>query len=599
MAIKLGGGGGVSVPIGGTLSLLDTAATVTKGSEVFLRTGQTAASATYPNAPVKSFVNTGTLTAQNNYDANVSPWRGQTTPFINIGGAMSDSDSSSRDMYICSYGYVNQFTGYGSVFVRSRYLRDGVIFASNATENAITPVNWRRNGQAQGANVNSGNNIRAFISGDGGNGGKPAIAYLSDDLQTHYGTFTLTKTGDYPTAVRVKAQFTGANQISVLYDAVSSGSALYVSNFPTPSAAQVSAAQAGDYTTVSIAAASLSTITNQSYWEWVPEIVPWFNAGNAATYQDHVGVRCNRAGVSGQQIFYFNCHANNVSSNLGHTTYYTYDTAGVPNNSNTTYRAPYANHLETINMMRYSQATPYGRSIFNTSTQNHTMEAALSASGYAGYAYKNASTVYFGHTVANKAYAIHPTTSVAGTTIDLSSQAAPYRFAHHNNVLYNLNGTNIHTYNTTSGAFIQTFNISGQVSGTNAVGLAHDGSNLYVLDGSNSKIHKYNATGSSYVSFVTLSDTLHSTETLRSLAVDISKGVFWVQGTSNTYLYALNGTPKNAFASIGNGDMQVHDSHVVCLGSNSGTITKIATVDVVGNPSGGVGTTSTTYYRVA
>jgi hypothetical protein len=119
------------------------------------------------------------------------------------------------------------------------------------------------------------------------------------------------------------------------------------------------------------------------------------------------------------------------------------------------------------------------------------------------------------------------------------------------------------------------------------------------LDGSNSKIHKYNATGSSYVSFVTLSDTLHSTETLRSLAVDLSKSVFWVQGTSNTYLYALDGTSKSAFASIGNGDMEVHDSHAVCLGSNSGTVTKTATVDVVGNPSGTVGSTSTNYYRVA
>jgi len=597
MAIKLGGGGGVSVPIGGTLSLLDTAATVTKGSEVFLRTGQTAESSTYPNAPVKSFVNTGTLTAQNNYDSNVSPWRGTTTPFINVGGAMSDSDSSDRDMYICSYGYVHQFTGYGSVFVRSRHLRDGVIFASNAAENGFSPVNWRRNGQAQGGNVNSGNNIRAFISGDGGNGGKPAIAYLSDDLQTHYGTFTLTKSGDYPAAARVKAQFTGTSQISVLFDAVSSGSTLYLANFPTPSAAQVSAAQAGDYTTVSIAAVALSTITNQAYWSWMPEIVPWYNAGSVASYQSYVGVRTTRAGVSGTQIFYF--ASNNVSANLGHSTYYTYDTSGVPDNSTTTYRAPYANHSETINMMRYGQATPYGRSIFNTSTHNHTMVAALSASGYAGYAYKDASTVYFGHTVENKAYAIHPTTSVAGTAIDLSSQAAPYRFAHHNNVLYNLNGTNIHTYSTTSNAFVSTVDISSKVSGTNAVGLAHDGTNLYVLDGSNSKIHKYNATGSSYVSFVTLSDTLHSTQTLRSLAVDISKGVFWVQGTSNSYLYALNGTPKNAFANIGNGDMQVHDSHAVCLGSNSGTITKIATVDVVGNPSGGVGTTSTTYYRVA
>jgi hypothetical protein len=162
-----------------------------------------------------------------------------------------------------------------------------------------------------------------------------------------------------------------------------------------------------------------------------------------------------------------------------------------------------------------------------------------------------------------------------------------------------LNGTNIHTYSTSSNAFVSTIDISNKVSGTNAVGIAHDGSNLYVLDGSNSKIHKYNATGTSYVSFVTLSDNPHSSQTLRSLAIDLTKGVYWVQQTSNTYLYALDGTAKNAFVGLGQGDMEVHDAHAVVMGANTGTITKTATVDVVGNPAGGLGTTSTTYYRVA
>ena len=38
MAIKLGGGGGVTVPIGSQLSLYDTAETVVKGNETIFRT---------------------------------------------------------------------------------------------------------------------------------------------------------------------------------------------------------------------------------------------------------------------------------------------------------------------------------------------------------------------------------------------------------------------------------------------------------------------------------------------------------------------------------------------------------------------------------
>ena len=81
MAIKLGGSGGISIPIGSSVDLLDTANTVTRGGETFLKNGQLSNAATYPNAPVRNFIRSGTLATQS-YGSNISPWGGLTT--VNI-----------------------------------------------------------------------------------------------------------------------------------------------------------------------------------------------------------------------------------------------------------------------------------------------------------------------------------------------------------------------------------------------------------------------------------------------------------------------------------------------------------------------------------
>ena len=122
MAITLGGGGGgVSVPIGGQLDLLDTSNTVTKGSEVFLRTGITAPSSTYPDAPVKSFINNGTLAAQSDYDTSISPWQGDSTAEPNVGGAMADT--STGELFVVTGNcYVNKFSSHGTAFGGARNL---------------------------------------------------------------------------------------------------------------------------------------------------------------------------------------------------------------------------------------------------------------------------------------------------------------------------------------------------------------------------------------------------------------------------------------------------------------------------------------------
>ena len=588
MAIKLGGGGGVSVPIGGQLDLLDTANTVTKGSEVFLRTGLTASSSTYPDAPVKSFINSGTLAAQSDYDTSISPWQGDSTASPNVGGAMADT-STGELFVVTSNGYVNKFTSYGTAFVGARNLRDGTVFPTTASSTDISCVGYGTTSRAQASNLPA-INLRAFISGDGGTLGVPAIAYLSNDLQTHYGTYNLTAISGYDWSANpqyIKAAFVSSTQLIVIQPS-GNGYPIQFTRYPVPSLSSTSG---------SLTYQRNSIINDFDHlWSWHPEIIP--HTSNPAL----VGFIQNETSSQGQKIYYYN-GTSNFPNPAGAASYYStvsaYDTGNISSTSTSTYRAPFLHGSQGLKIMRNNVTATFAADIANVTNNRIYTALAFNATGYRGYAFKDANTVYVGHSTENKAFALHPTTNVLGTAIDMSSQAAPYRFAHHNNVLYNLNGTNIHTYSTTSNAFVSTIDISNKVSGTNAVGIAHDGTNLYVLDGSNSKIHKYNATGSSYVSFVTLSDTPHTSSTLVSLAVDSTNSVFYVTDDTNCSLYALDGTAKVASVTAGWEDSEVHNGHLVGMQTTSSTTTKIATVDVVGNPSGSLGAVSTTYYRVS
>jgi len=587
MAIKLGGGGGgVSVPIGGKIDLLDTAATVTKGSEVFLRDGITTPSSTYPNAPIKSYIANGTLDTQY-YAETISPWQGAATVYPSLGGAMADTGTQEL-FVVTTSGWVNKFSGYGTSFVGSRNLRDGIVFPTTCTAAGISPVNYHNTARAQGSNM-AGGDLRAFISGDGGTGGIPAIAYLSDDLQTHYGTFDIASVSGYDwhtSKDRIKAAFVSSTQFVVIQANQSTDSTVYMMRYPVPNFA-------GGNSSGSLANQTVSTISQGSHpWSWHGEIVPYYNNANAAA----VGWIMNISGAAGQRIYYYNGTANAVTAYFN---YASYDTTNIPVSTSSSYRAPFAHHANGIQYIRSGQVSPFSGGYTNTGNNRINFATSYGTNDYAGYAYKDSSTIYVGHSTQNKAFTMHPTTKALGASIDMSSQAAPYRFAYHNNVLYNLNGTNIHTYSTTNNAFVSTIDISSKVSGTNAVGIAHDGTNLYVLDGSNSKIHKYNATGSSYVSFVTLSDTPHTSSTLESIAIDSTKNVFFVTHGTTCALYALDGTAKLSSTSVDWKDTDVHDGHIVGLRAGGSSLSKTATVDVVGNPTGSITSPTTNYYRVA
>jgi len=586
------GGGGVSVPIGGKVDLLDTAPTVTKGSEVFLRDGITTPSSTYPNAPIKSYIANGTLATQN-FAETISPWQGAATIYAALGGAMADT--GTQELFVVTIsGWVNKFNGYGTSFVGSRNLRDGIVFPTTCTADAISSVNFARTGRALGSNMPA-TDMRAFISGDGGTGGIPAIAYLSDDLQTHYGTFDIASVIGYDwntSKNQIKAAFVAplsastGTQFVVIQPNQTTNSTVYMMRYPVPDFA-------GGNSSGSLANQHVSTIAYGDHpWGWHPELFPYPTTAN----NDWVGWIMNDTGSSGQRMYFHDGDGNNVTTSQLSTSY---DTTNIPSSSSTSYRAPFTHDSYGLVYTRYGLSNIFSGGYTNLSANRTDFVSSYNTTGYEGYAYKDASTVYVGHSTENKAFTMHPTTRALGASIDMSSQAAPYRFAYHNNVLYNLNGTNIHTYSTTSNAFVSTIDISSKVSGTNAVGIAHDGTNLYVLDGSNSKIHKYNATGSSYVSFVTLSDTPHTSSTLESIAIDSTKNVFFVTHGTTCALYALDGTAKLSSTSVDWKDTDVHDGHIVGLRAGGSSLSKTATVDVVGNPTGSITSPTTNYYRVA
>ncbi len=587
MAIKLGGGGGgISVPIGGTLDLLDVTDTVTKGSEVFLRTGLTAPSSTYPNAPVKSFLTSGTLASQTQYSQAISPWQGFSTVYHTNGGGMADT-GTQEVFVVTTSGYVNKFSSYGATFVGSRNLLDGTVFPTTATASYLSCVAHEDDARAEATNPPS-STMRAFFSGNGGTGGAPAIAYLSNDLQTHHGTFNLaTDTNSAFPSNRdyIKAIFVNGELI-VIHSGPTTTTSTYQARYILPNFNNGSSGTL----TFNVGKRLAIMQTNAEFWR-LPEVMPDVLTPSTPRFF----IRGHSSG-STSRLEAYDYRYNGVQ------TTFSYDVSAIGQYGTSYYRAPYAHHTSGLQFIRTGVSS--AGSVFSAKYTNVTQNiiffaSAYSATGYTGYAFKDANTIYIGHSVAEKAFAIHPTTRVLGTPIDLSSQAAPYRFAHHNNVLYNLNGTNIHTYSTSSNAFVSTIDISNKVSGTNAVGIAHDGTNLYVLDGSNSKIHKYNSTGSSYVSFVTLSDTPHTSSTLVSLAVDATNNVFLVTDTSNCHMYALDGTTKTASTSSNSWqDADVHNGHVVGMQTNSVTTTRIPTVDVVGNPAGSLGSVTTTYYRV-
>ena len=595
MAIKLGGSGGISIPIGSSVDLLDTANTVARGGETFLKNGQLSNAATYPNAPVRNFMRSGTLATQS-YGGNISPWGGLTTININLQGVATDETDSNLYRWVCtSDGYIHRLTARGAVWEKRRNLRDGVVFSTSATASYIKVMfnNAQNSDLTHSSSGNSKNSMLVVLCSN--DGGYAKVAYLSPDLDTHYGTFTLSFGGSY--AANVNLNYMACCIRSANSFIIGSGfqSYLYTWQFDHP-AGTSGTISSNDDGRVNYSSSNTGGQYFNQYWYFAPEFVPWYSYGSYAG--NKLGFKTV---VNGSHRLYY---------------WYTSEMLGVSGgwenssnissffNGNVTgsYVAPAKHSTAGVVYHRTGQAAPFSLRSSDAATQE-TFPTAYSSTAYSGYTQESASKVWVGVSAENKIFRLHPTTYGSQTTIDTSSQQAPKQLAWYNDLVFNFAAdSKIYRYNSTNNAYVGVTDATSYISAGNGAGIAIDSAtgDLYLLDKSNSRIHKYNSS-LVYQSYVTLSDTPHSDKTLSGLAINTTNDVFYVAENTNNQLrmYAFNGTYQNAFVAHSAAvDADYHDSHIVTLSSAAQTTVKVSDHDAVGSPTDGSSATFSSYTRV-
>lgn len=646
MAVKLGGGGGISVPIGSGVTLLDAANTVTRSGETFLKNGQLSNAATYPNAPVRNFFGAGSITGKT-LGPEVSPFGSDATPDGQYYGqsATQNSRGKANNRSETSYSenfywlnwegtklYVYRFSGMTSAtptYEGRKWVNDGTILPTGG--GLYTGASMM---QAQGW----GMTYRGSFSEYGNNRGDvPSVgvdrigvciyldgqfrcAILSADLQTHVMTIIFAPKGAWAGAayIRLFYQNTGSasNAFSAdKYTVVWNNS----SNYPTftrynaPTSTQVS--NGGNQTLTYAKEFHGNYSAYAPYFPSKPEIWPYYDGTweSSISYSGLVGLRGTASSVASnaERIHYYDVGADHAEGGNVNPSVSVAYSSSIPANVTGGYHSPIANRLSQINHSGSTTSTMASICKVNQSQLqiypyndltpvSNTFPAALNTANYTGYVYTSSTNIYFGHSDSGKAYAINPSTNALGTAITLSGQAAPYRFTWYNNVLYNLNGTNIHSYNTSNGSFVATVAIADEFSGTNATGIANDGTHIYVVDKSNSRVYKYTISNMAATpTYVTLSDNPHTlTGTIDGMAVN--SGKIYINRNSQLFVYNLaDGVYGNAFkSSMGSGDVDVHDSNIVVA---TGTIVQTpATIqlDKVGHPTDGTGEITSSYTRV-
>ena len=641
--------GGLSVPIGSGVTLLDAENTVTRSGETFLKNGQLSNAATYPNAPVRNFFGDGSITGKT-LGPEVSPLGSDTSPDGSYYGqsATANSRNVADNQSATSYSenfwwinwegsnlYVYRFTNMTSatpLYVNRKLVNDGTILPTGGgwTSGAslMQAQGWGgtyRPGSSTYSSSQRGNDPTVGVDRIGVciyAGSSFRCAILSADLATHVMTLIFTpKAAWYGTQyMRLYYQNTGsadnalsADKYTVVW--MNSSQKPTFTRYNAPTSTQVS--NGGDQTLTYAKEFHANYSTYAPHFSTYPEIWPYYTGTweTSISYSGYIGLRGTASSVASnaQRIHYYDVggnHAEGANVNPSESVAYN---ASIPANVWGGYNSPIASRLAHFNKPANSNFVPMAAICKVNQAQiqvfpyddltpvTNTLPAAFNTSNYTGYVSTSSTNIYFGHTDGGKAYSINPTNSALGTAITLSGQAAPYRFTWYNNVLYNLNGTNIHSYNTTNGAFVATVAISDEFSGTNATGIANDGTHIYVVDKSNSRVYKYTISNMAATpTYVTLSDNPHTlTGTIDGMAVD--SGKIYINRNSQLFVYNLaDGTYGNAFkSSMGSGDVDVHDSNIVVA---TGTIVQTpATIqlDKVGHPTDGTGEITSNYTRVA
>ena len=576
---------GISIPIGGSVNLLHTTETVTQGGEVFLRTGVTSNASTYPSSPTKNYIENASAPAQfSTTHQQLSPWSGDSiiTPY----GATMMVDNNETVWFVDS-SILYRFAVVSGAYVQTASLNISSYVTGNRGCVQLVPTNASNSGLRGKLAIFCNNQYK--------------MQYFDATTLAHYHTATISASTYAPnSSMKTRSMCFFASSDNYNFFVLVRDASYYMTfrKFNSYNGA------AGGII-LNDGSNTIRQHTDHGIsadWLQNPVLPKVGDSWSSGTYFHNYFAIKNYGPNSNAAARLTNF---NISSGGGHS-----HTSLPAAHQNGTYQSAYyyanAPFFIKNTSTNYTSGTPIrGHHYTNASggtLANYPLPLAYNQSlDYAGTQTSANGLIRYHGVLAgvNKVFPVTIATGAVGTAIDISSQAAPFRFTADATHLYNLNGTNVHKYAFSNGAFVSTADISAKVSGSNATGIAYDGAAFfYILDKSNSAVHKYNASWA-FQSTVTLGGTPHSTQTLKNLA--IVYGRLFVGMDSAVRVYALDGTDLVLTTTTSSSQQDVEaigSTYVYHIATQNSVAAKTASFDVVGVPSGGIGATQTTYYRV-
>ena len=559
------GGGGGSVPIGSSLNLLHNTPTVTLNGEVFLQNGITASPATYPDAPVRTFLLDGSY-EEDTKSSLFSPWAGNTKGTTARNGMCRDYSSQGSGVYyhLNTWGALNRFEDEGATW--TGYI---ALDASIPTPNGIS-------NNCGGLSVVHPTN--SYYAGK-------LCVYSNSDYTLYFfdpvtlaldSTLPLTGGWQYASGIQDSIGISWkADTYTVSMRDATNGYAHTIYEHDLSS---------GAYNGTSVAHAYNNSIGFDGATVWIPANT---NA-DPTNRPTHMGWRHNSNGSN--ELFRmapsYNLHYNQAL-----------DPSHTPSNSG----GPHINGYGYLHFMNNSNTSVAQRGYAGSAGWTDFLPTKFIA--FSGVAFDGTDSRYHGVVDNKKAYPINYTASgsaIVGTPIDMSAGSDPYRFTSDGTHLYNMNGTTVDKYLQSNGSLVSSASIAGQFTGTNAVGIAYNNGNslFYVLDKSNSQVQVYNALWV-HQTTITLDDGIHASETLTSMSIDAVQ-TLWVVTTTSLRTYSISGALMTSIVSYdGQHDSSFSGGHInLYQNTNTASVSYYGLINKVGNPQGAPGSVTSSYTRV-
>jgi len=560
------GGGGGSVPIGSSLNLLHNTPTVIINGETFLQNGLTSDPATYPNAPVRTFLLDGSY-EEGDKTSLFSPWGGGRIGTTARNGMCRDYSSNGSGVYyhLNTWGELNRFEDEGATWTGKLQLSQAMPCPNGINSNC------------------AGLSVVHPFNGSQYHSSKVCVFNNSDFTLYFFDPVTLAPDGTLPLTGghQYSADLNGAVGISWKHQTYSVtmrdssiGYAHVIREYNLSTGAYNHTSRTHEYN-------NSFGFNNPTVW------IPMGN-GDPTARPTHMGFR--HFSNSSTQIFRmapsYNLHYN-MSIDASHT----------PTNSG----GPHIDGSGQLYFMNNSNTTVAQRCVYNSAGFSDFLPTKFNT--YGGVAFDGTDSRYHGVVDNKKAYPINYTASgsaIAGTPIDMSAGVDPYRFTSDGTHLYNMNGTTVDKYLQSDGSLVSSASIDGQFTDGNAVGIAYnsDNSSFYVLDKSNSQVQVYNDLWV-HQTTITLDDGIHASETLTSMSIDDVQ-TLWVITTTSLRTYSISGELMTSIpSSSGQHDSSFSGGHInLYQNSNTASVSYYGLINKVGNPQGSPGTVTTTYTRV-